>query len=442
MDIHLAYGKKGLVLTTRPGWDVQVIQPRYTPGAPDPAALLRTALRQPYQSAPLSDLARQAQKVGIVVNDITRASPNESMLSAIWSELAGLPDEKIQLYVALGSHRQMTAAELSASLGTEAVRRFRIVQNNAFDPQTQVCLGTTPAGLFGRSGNEIWLNRELAQCDLKILTGFIEPHFFAGFSGGGKALVPGMAGMKTILHNHSWQHIAHPDATWGITQGNPLWEEIHQAADLCGQLFLCNVTLNREKEITGVYAGDLRAAHSAGCQSVKAAAMVPVDGAFDVVVTTNSGYPLDQNLYQSVKGMSAAAQIVKPGGAIIMAAECADGIPEHGLYAQLLRSSRNPAEILQQMQSFGQTRQDQWQVQIQASILEKARICLYSENLSPDQVRDALLIPVTSIEAALDDLVRVGGAGTRICVMPEGPLTIPYLDRVHRPLNSAAELGT
>ncbi len=424
MEIQLAYGKHGLTLTTRPEWDVQVIQPRYQPAPPDPAALLRAALRQPTASPALAELARQAQRIGIIVNDLTRASPNESMLAAIFEELAGLPDERVCLFVALGSHRQMTAAELRATLGAEALRRFRVVQNDAFDPATQACLGTTP------TGTQIWLNAELAACDLKILTGFIEPHFFAGFSGGGKALVPGMAGLSTIMANHAWQQIAHPAATWGVTDGNPIWEDIHHAADLCGRLFLYNVTLNREKAVTAVFAGDLRAAHAAGCQAVKAAAMVPVAAPFDVVVTTNSGYPLDQNLYQSVKGMSAAAQIVKPGGAIILAAECADGIPDHGLYAQLLRAAAAPAEILRQLQDHGQTRQDQWQVQIQARILEKARIYLYSHNLTPAQVRGALLIPTPSVETALAELIVAGSPGgqsVRVCVLPEGPLTIPYV---------------
>ncbi len=229
-------------------------------------------------------------------------------------------------------------------LGDELFYIYRIVQNNCFDPSTQVYLGRTS------QDHEIWINQEFYQCDVKILTGFIEPHLFAGFSGAGKAIMPGMAGQKTVLGNHSYPMIAHPQATWGITHGNPIWEEIQEVAHRVGADFLLNVALNREKAISRVFSGDLDAAHAAGCQSVRQTAMIPVKEPFDIVVTTNSGYPLDLNLYQSVKGMSAAAQVVRPGGAIIIAAECWDGVPEHGLYGQLLREAESIPSLLEAIQ--------------------------------------------------------------------------------------------
>ncbi len=179
------------------------------------------------------------------------------------------------------------------------------MQNDAFEPGTQTCLGTTS------SGNEVWLNRELAECDLKVLTGFIEPHMFAGFSGGGKALLPGMAGQASVLNNHRASLIADSRATWGVTQGNPIYAEIQEAAGMAGETFLVNVTLNKHKQITGVFAGELNAAHAAGCSFARESAMVAVAEPFDIVLTSNSGYPLDLNVYQAVKGMSAAAQVVR-----------------------------------------------------------------------------------------------------------------------------------
>jgi nickel-dependent lactate racemase len=295
------------------------------------------------------------------------------------------------------------------------------VQNNAFDPSSQVHLGVTTRG------HEIWLNRELAACDVKILTGFIEPHFFAGFSGGGKALMPGMAGQRTVLGNHDATMIANPAATWGVTHGNPIWEEVMEVARSAGGVFLVNVTLNRDKEITGVFAGDLDQAHTAGCAFSRETAMAPVSAPFDIVITTNSGYPLDLNLYQAVKGMSAAAQVVKPGGAIIVAAECWDGIPDHGLYGQLLAEAVSPQQLLDAITAPDFLKQDQWQAQIQAQIQLKADVYVHTDHLSDEQIRRVMLKPCRDITATVAELLAHRGLDATICVLPEGPQTIPFI---------------
>jgi lactate racemase len=185
--------------------------------------------------------------------------------------------------------------------------------------------------------------------------------------------------------------------------------------------------LNKNKEVTGIFAGDPDRAHTEGIEHARSTAMVDVGEPFDIVLTTNSGYPLDLNLYQAVKGMSAAAQIVYPGGAIICAAECWDGIPDHGLYKKLLHDATSPEELLNQIKANHPTKQDQWQAQIQAQIQLKASVYLYSDRLTDEQIRDALLLPVTSIEKTLYELVKVYGPSARICVLPEGPQTIPYV---------------
>jgi nickel-dependent lactate racemase len=262
---------------------------------------------------------------------------------------------------------------------------------------------------------------------VKILTGFIEPHFFAGFSGAGKAIMPGMAGQETVLRNHNARNIADPNATWGVTWGNPIWEEIREVARKAEASFLLNVTLNRDKAVTGVFAGDLDEAHACGVDFVRQTAMVSVEKPFDIVVTTNSGYPLDLNLYQAVKGMSAAAQVVRPGGAILCAAECWDGIPDHGLYGQLLREAGSPQELLDRIMEPGFLKQDQWQAQIQVQIQLKADVYVHSSYLSETQIRDALLKPAPSIEATLAELADTYGPNPHICVLPEGPQTVPYL---------------
>jgi nickel-dependent lactate racemase len=250
---------------------------------------------------------------------------------------------------------------------------------------------------------------------------------FAGFSGGGKALMPGMAGLRTVLGNHDAQMLADPNATWGVMAGNPVQAEVMEIARAVGNTFLVNVTLNRDKAITGVFAGDLDAAHAAGCAFAKATAMVPVSEPFDIVITTNSGYPLDLNLYQAVKGMSAAAQVVRQGGAIIVAADCWDGIPDHGLYAQLLREARSPRALLDTIMAPGFLKQDQWQVQIQAQIQLKADVYVRTDNLADAQIRGALLEPCHRIEETVAALLEKYGPDATICVMPEGPQTIPYV---------------
>jgi lactate racemase len=421
MRITLAYGKTGLPLELDDALEVTVVEPAYVPALPDPAAAVRRALASPIGSPPLRDLVRPGMRVGVVFSDITRPAPNPLLLGAVLEVLDAVPGLEIVLFNALGTHRPNTEAELRAMVGDAIFERRRIVQNDTFDPSTQVRLGLTSRG------HETWLNAELMRCDLKVLTGFIEPHLFAGFSGGGKAIMPGMAGQRTVLGNHDAGMVGHPRAIWGVTHGNPIWEEVREVAGQAGALFLLNVTLNRDKAVTGVFAGDLDAAHAAGCAFVKGQAMVAVPRLFDIVVTTNSGHPLDLNLYQSVKGMRAADPIVRPGGAIIIAASCWDGLPDHGLYGKILRESRDPRELLAKICAPGFLEQDQWQAHIQALIQQKADIYVRTDGLTDDQVRAALLRPCRRIENTIDELLAKYGRGASICVMPEGPQTIPYV---------------
>ncbi len=436
MHIKLAYGKTGLSLDLPDSLAerVTVVEPAPVPALPDPAGALRAALNnlQPatcnlqssifnLQPLRLRDAVKPGERVGIVFSDITRPTPNALILPAILEELAPIRGVEVTLFNALGTHRPNTAAELRTMLGDAIVERFRIVQNNAFDPSTQVHVGGTSRG------HDIWLNAELMACDVKVLTGFIEPHFFAGFSGGGKAIMPGMAGLRTVLGHHDAGMIADPAATWGVTNKNPIWEEIREAAHLAGRVYLVNVTLNREKAITGVFAGDLDQAHARGCAFVKQSAMVAAPRPFDIVITTNSGYPLDLNLYQAVKGMSAASQVVRRGGAIIIAADCWDGIPDHGLYGRLLREAAGPRELLDRITAPGFLEQDQWQAQIQAQIQLKADVYVRSDNLTDEQIRSALLMPCHRIEDTVEELLGRRGRDATICVLPEGPQTIPYV---------------
>ena len=421
MNIKLAYGREGLDISLPSDLNVDVVEPKYLRGLPNPTGAVRDALRQPIASKPLKELVKSSDKVGIVFNDITRPTPYHIILPAMLDELNHVPDDQVVLFNATGTHRPNTEAELRAMLGDEIVKRFRIIQNDAQDRHSHTLVGTT------KSGNDIWIHTEYIRCDVRILTGFIEPHFFAGFSGGGKACMPGLAQLETVLNNHSARNIDSSQARWGITYDNPVWQEVLEAASMLPRTFLLNVTLNRHKQIAAVFAGDLEKAHAQGCAFVKKNAMVPVHQDYDIVISSNSGHPLDLNLYQSVKGMSAASQIIKDRGSLIIAADCWDGIPEHGEYSKLLLEAQSPEGLLKNIRSPGFLRQDMWQAQIQALICLKADVYFYSQNLTDKQIKGALLKPCRNIEATVHELLDRYGADASVCVLPEGPQTIPYV---------------
>jgi nickel-dependent lactate racemase len=280
----------------------------------------------------------------------------------------------------------------------------------------------------GRSkdGNTIRFVSDFLKCSVRIVTGLMEPHLFAGISGGPKGILPGLAGMETIIANHSPAHLLDQKATYGVTHGNPLWEEIHESALMAKPTFMVNVTVNKNKEITAVFAGDIDAAYERGAQFVRETAMVPVGQQYDVVVTTNSGYPLDLNYYQTIKGLTAAAPLVKPGGAIIAAAECWDGIPYGSRMESILRAVKTPQEIIDGIASGRFAGMDQWQVLLYAQVLQKATVYLKNERLSPDDVRACLAVPCDDVSVTLRELLATYGPASTACILPEGPQTVPY----------------
>ena len=421
MQVKLAYGHDGLTVNLPDS--TYVVEPQFVPGLSDEAAAIREALRNPIETTALVDKVKPGDKVVIEHSDITRPTPNDRILPVLIAELeaAGIVAEDITLLNALGTHRRQTEAELRTMLGDQIVDGYRCLQHDGYDDNNLVSLGKTSLG------NPVRVNRTYLEADVRILTGFIEPHFFAGFSGGPKGVLPALAGAESVQTNHNQEMIAHPQATWGVLAGNPIWEEMREVALRTAPTFLLNVTLNTNHEITGVFAGDMLAAHAAGCAFVRESAMVGVATPFDIVVTTNSGYPLDQNLYQAVKGMSAANQIVREGGAIIVAAACQDGLPDHGRYAALLAEAGSPQGVLEMIAQPGFSEPDQWQIQIQALIQSRAEVFVYSDGLTDDQIERALLTPCRDIERTVTELQKKYGPKASICVIPAGPQTIAYL---------------
>ncbi len=420
MKVDLAYGKTGLTVDLPEG-RTTVIEPTYIPGLPDEEGALRTTIRNPIGTAAPRKSIGPRQTVAISVCDITRPMPSATVLPVLLDEIKRVPKNNVTILVATGTHRADTPEELRDMLGAEVVDNYRVVNHSAFDESVLVDAGTTPDGI------PILLNRHWLEADVRITTGFVEPHFFAGFSGGPKMVAPGLAGFETTMRLHNAEMVSSPQAIWGVTDGNPIHDAIRQIARQTRVDFSVDVTINRDHKITGVYAGELFAVHKAASRAAKSTAMTPVDEPFDVVVTTNSGYPLDLNLYQAVKGMSAAAQVVKEGGTIICAAECSDGVPDHGEYKKMLGERETPAELLEMIMSNGHDRHDQWQVQLQAQIQLKAEVLLKSDYLSDETVRAAHLEPIHDVGQAVLDALDKHGPGSRVCVIPQGPQTIPYL---------------
>ncbi|UCH86634.1 MAG: nickel-dependent lactate racemase [Dehalococcoidia bacterium] len=425
MKVHLPYGRQGLEVELPT--QAQVLLPERVPALVRPEEAVRQALRQPIGSPPLAELVRPTDRVAIVFSDITRPTPNHILLPAILAELAarGVPKENVALVNATGMHRPNTREELIAMLGQDVVDSYRIVQHDARDREQQTFLSKNERGA------EIWINGDYMRADVRILTGFVEPHMFAGYSGGGKAVLPGIADAEIIMSNHGGSMLAHPRATWCHAEGNPVFEEARRVALATQPAFIVNVTLNERKEVTGVFAGEMVQAHDAGIAFAERAHVQPLHQRYDIVVSTNMGYPADINLYQSVKGMSVAAQAVKEGGAIVLAAECADGLGQ-AHYAEMLAWRKTPRELLDMVLEPGFAELEQWAIQCQTMVQVRADVYLYS-SLGPEQTRRTHLKHCRDINetvaALLEDCRRKNdGNEPSILVLPFGQLAVPRVE--------------
>jgi nickel-dependent lactate racemase len=424
VKVHLQYGVTGLEVEI-PSENVTVVAPRFVAGLPDEGAAFREAVRAPIGARPLRDIVKAGDRVAVVVPDITRPLPSDRLLPWLFAELSHVPAESIVIVNGTGSHRGNTPEELARMVGVDVARRYSIVNHDAHEPSGVVEVGRSA------DGQPVAMNRAYVEADRRIVLGFIEPHFMAGFSGGSKGIFPAVGDIASIMRYHDAKTIGHPKSTWGVLDGNPTQAIIRHNAALLPVDFCINVTLNRERAITRFFCGDVLLAHAEGCAFSKATAMVACPEPFPIVVTTNSGYPLDQNLYQAVKGMSAAAQIVAPGGFIPAASRCNDGFPAHGNFKKLLLGHDSPEALLDTINAPGFSMYDQWEAQVLALVRKKARVGLYSE-IPADEVRAAHLEPMSDIGARVgEELARVG-KDAPIAVLPEGPMTIPYLDGASR----------
>lgn len=421
MQINLPYGKEKQLLDVDDavlnGLLVSQIE-NYHPGKSQ-TELVSEAIQTPFGSEKLSQLAMGKQKIVIIASDHTRPVPSKIIMPLMLTEIRqGNPEAEITILIATGFHRLTTREELVGKFGETIVDTEKIVVHDSGDDSSLVKIGTLP------SGGELIINRLAAEADLLVSEGFIEPHFFAGFSGGRKSVLPGIASRVSVLANHCGEFIAHPKARTGVIDGNPLHIDMLYAARTAKLAFVVNVVINSEKEVIHAVAGDCDAAHINGREFLEKLCKVQATPS-DIVITTNGGYPLDQNIYQAVKGMTAAEAAVKPGGVIIMLAKSNDG---HGgaAFYNTFRDEKNLEKMLAGFVNTprDETIPDQWEAQILARILLKAKVIYISA--SPDEmIKEFQMAPAKDVNEALA-LARdyLENEAATITVIPDGVAVI------------------
>ena len=415
--ILVPYGRKSVPVEVEDGHLAGVLRSGIHEYRPTKSAvdLVRDSLENPIGSQRLRELAAGKRRITIIASDHTRPVPSRVIMPQMLAEIrSGSPDAEITILVATGLHRSTTRDELVGKFGEEIVAHERIVVHDCDDSANLVNLGRLPSG-----GNLI-VNRLAVEADLLVSEGFIEPHFFAGFSGGRKSVLPGIASRETVMYNHNSGFIASPKARTGVLDGNPIHADMIFAARAAKLAFVVNVVIDAAHEPIFSIAGDCEAAHRAGCEFLSGKCRVAAVPA-DIAVSTNGGYPLDQNIYQSVKGMTAAEATVKEGGVIVMFAEAADG---HG-GASFHRTFRDEPDLDRMMRTFlarrpEETIIDQWEAQILARVLLKARV-IFVSSCDEQIVRDMHMIPAHSAAEAMEKAKElVGRPDYTVTVVPDG----------------------
>lgn len=383
-------------------------------GVPNPSELVRQALRSPIGSAPLAELARGKKNILVVTSDHTRPVPSHITLPILTEELLqASPEAEITVLIATGLHRATTPEEQAVKFGSAMLEKFRFVVHDAFDQEQMRFVKILP------SGARFEVNRLALETDMLVTEGFIEPHFFAGFSGGRKSILPGISSAVSVSENHSARAIAHPLARGGMLKGNPIHEDMVDAARAVNVAFTLNVALNSRKEIIGAFAGELEAAHEAGCAFVSRMCSVPpIKG--DIVVTSNGGYPLDQNLYQCPKSISTAADCANDGAVIIIAASCVDGYG--GEHFRELITRGTPQEIQDYLLAIppDKTIPEQWCAQIYARIMLSHEIIVVSDHLTAEQAERANMRHADTLNEALAMAQDIKGRDAQVVVIPDG----------------------
>ena len=419
MRVRLEYGRSGLDVELPDRNVVKCLGYQAQDPLADPAAAIRDALAHPIGTPPLAELARGRASACVVVSDVTRPVPNAVLLPPILDTLqaSGIPRERILILVATGLHRPNLGDELAEMVGREIVKGYRIENHDGQNRDEHVHLGESPRGV------PIWIDRRYVDADLKITTGLVEPHFMAGFSGGRKLVCPGLAALETIRAWHSPKFLEHPNARNGVLQENPVHEENTWIARRTGCDFILNTVIDERRQILSVVAGDMEQAFLEGVRFVRKLVRDTVPEPVDVVVTSSAGYPLDTTYYQSVKGMVAALEVVKPGGTIILAASMSEGIGS-AEFQRLFDEHPTLDAFMERILHTDYFVMDQWQLEELAKVRRKAKVKVVTDGLPPETLKRLFVEPVPTVEAAVADSLTEHGQDATIAVIPKGPYVL------------------
>ena len=422
MRVNLAFGREGTAVTLPDALEARVLRPRFAAGLEDPGRAIAAALERPIGCAPLREIARGKRSAAIAVCDITRPAPNRLVLPHVIGalEAGGIPPEGIEILIATGLHREATREELEEIVGPQHLARHAVHSHRARAIDEQVFLGETSGG------TQAYVDARFVEADVHLTLGFIEPHLMAGFSGGRKLISIGLAGERTIKRLHSPLYMRDPSATEGSFPENPLHRELLEIAALAGHDFMVDVALTDTREVAAVFAGEPVAAHAQGVEFVRQSTLAHVSEPADAVITTSGGHPLDLTFYQAVKGLTAAAHIVKQGGEILLAAACGEGLggPE---FSELVRQSGDSSELLRAL-AHRAVEVDQWQAEKLAMVAEKASLSFCVPGLDEADRRQLWGPAHSDAQDAVEGLLSRLPKAASVVVIPEGPYVFSQLE--------------
>ncbi len=423
MKVEMRYGTGTLPMEIPEVNVVGVLEIAESVPLPDENGAVREAIARPIASPPLAELAGDRESACIVISDITRPVPNKVILPPLLEvlEQSGIPREKITILIATGIHRPNNTEELETMVGSDIMETYRIVNHFSQKPETQAYLGKT------ENGTPVYINKTYLKADLKITTGLIEPHLMAGYSGGRKAICPGIASVETMKVMHGPELMEHPKSAVGILEGNPFHKEATEIARMAGVDFNLNVAIDKHRSITGIFAGELVESHRVGAAFVEKQAKVTLPAPADAVVVSSAGYPLDSTFYQAIKGLLTAVEIVKQGGSILLVAACSEGIGSKP-FTDLIFKTDDLTAFVQGLYNPANFVIDQWQLEELAKVARKADIYFYTDGIPYHQRAKLFVHPLKTPQEGIQEILDRYGADAQIAVIPEGPYVLAQLE--------------
>ena len=419
MRVNMKYGRGEIGVDVPNPNLISVLASQEFPPIGNPEQAILDALETPIDSPALSEVAKNRKSATIVISDITRPVPNKLILPPMLRiiEEQGVPREEIRILIATGIHRPNEGDELLEMVGSHIIENYQIVNHFSQKQETLINLGQT------QNGTPVLINRLYVESDLKVISALIEPHLMAGYSGGRKAICPGLASIETMKIMHGPQILEHPKASVGILEGNPFHAEATEIALMAGVDFSLNVTINDRRQLTGVFAGDMVNAHLAGAKFAEKQTTATLPEPADVVIVSCAGYPLDATFYQAIKGVLSAIEVVKEGGMVILVAECQEGIGS-GPFTDLILKTKNLEQFVRNTYNPKNFVIDQWQLEELAKAIRKANVYFYSDKIPYEQQQQLFVNPLKSPNEGVEIALKRYGKDAKIVAIPDGPYTL------------------